>query len=939
MRKLTISLAVASALGLTACDDTTLEDVQQEVAGEKAENTEIATAIANQVKVVWDPANQVLSVPNDLVFSSEDYTLGIETFNEDGSVDWSNPTNALGALDGWGVQNPFTIALEYPANAETMPEIDAATLPMGVAIYEVKAIPDFNDPLCVDVSNAPQLCKAVGQLTYGVDFVAQMAGTDIAIVPLKPLKANTTYAVALTSDIKDTTGNALAPSSTWSSVQIDIETAPIVDPELADEDLNESQAGIRLLQTLVNNYENTIAELGASQDKVVYTQVFTTQSAGVAGTDPLQITKLLNAQAAAAQAAAAEEAGNPLLAAVQIMQKTVSVDHDMNAETPNVDVPLSVADALASVGQISADPMDSTNALFASGKLYESTITVPYYLDAENPLFGRWEAACDSVIKMATATPDELAAGAPGANHALCQMLPNPVTGAFTDLGIDKGRHLTKYNPLPAATNSAMEIPVQITIPDPDKANLVRPGLGMDADLAKPATGWPVVMLQHGITSKKEDMLALTGMLSAAGYATVAIDHPLHGERRIVLGEGTEQELVVSATETSPTHYLNLASLLTARDNLRQSVADGLKLRLSINAMIDTTNPAAPDLMPFDKSKVFYIGHSLGAITGTAMTAVANTPVSAETVMDSSIEDEDIRNATAAATAAALNASYKINATVLSNPGSSIGNFLLESRAFSPLIKSMVTYGLGNELSAAIQANIDDIANVVPANLVSENPSSYCQDVATAIAVPSAPSESDVLICAFEHFVSNATDAEVAAVNGGLSQFAFAAQTVIEAGDPTNYTGLLNAVMTPTLVFEAAGDGVLNPSDLVIPNSVSTDPLMAIAGTEGLATQLGLEDVEGTMAAEGEAPLKAIARFKFGGHSSLATSNAETLGLDAIAAAPVGVANYQTMFDLVTAEHQSMLVSFFMSNGMAVSVSDNAQTFCVLKDASCNAEE
>ena len=198
MRKLTITLAVASALGLTACDDTTLEEVQQENSQQLAANNATAAAIASQIKVVWDPANTNISVPNDLTFSSTDFTLGVETFNDDGSVDWANPTNALGALDGWGLQNPFTIALEYSA---TSVSIDPATLPAGVAIYEVKAIPDFSDPECVDISRAAQLCKGVGQLQYGIDFVAQKSGNNIAIVPLKPYKANTTYAVVFTKNI------------------------------------------------------------------------------------------------------------------------------------------------------------------------------------------------------------------------------------------------------------------------------------------------------------------------------------------------------------------------------------------------------------------------------------------------------------------------------------------------------------------------------------------------------------------------------------------------------------------------------------------------------------------------------------------------------------------------------------------------------------------
>ena len=892
MRKLTISLAVASALGLTACDDTTIEDIQEDNSQVVADNSATAAALASQISVVWDPSSGALSVPNDLTFSSTDYTLGVETFNEDGSVDWSDPTNALGALDGWGTQNAFTIALSY---TPTSVQIDPATLAAGVSVYEVKAIPDFSDPQCIDTSNAPQLCRAVGTLQYGVDFVAQMSGADIAIVPLKPLKANTTYAVALTDDIKDTNGLALAPSDTWTSMQLDINTHPLVLPSLSDDELNETQAGIRLLQTLVNNYENTLEELGNDSDRIVYTQVFTTQSAGVPDTDPLQITKLFNAQNLAAQ-----QAADPASTATGIAQVTTEIGGISG-------IPVTVAMALAEAGAISSDPADSNFLLFSSAKLYESSIQVPYYLDIANPLTGRWESACDSVITMASATPEQLAGATPGTNHQLCQQVPNPVTGAFTDLGIDTGRHLTKYNPVPA-TKSMETIPVQITVPDADAANLVRPALGMSADLSKPESGWPVVMLQHGITSQKEDMLALTGLLSASGYATVAIDHPLHGERRVVLGEG-DDAVVVSATETDATHYLNLSSLLTARDNLRQSAADGLSLRLAVNTMIDVTNPVAPDLTVFDASNVYYVGHSLGAITGTPFTAVANTPA----------------NTGDAATDALVDSLYKVNATVLSNPGSSIGNFLLESQQFGPLIAASVTYGLGNEISAMIQANLDNLTTVLGTNLASDNPSTYCADVAAAVGAGSAPSQSDALICAYQEFERTATAEQMATVSAGLTQFAFAAQAVIESGDPTNYTGLLSATQTPTLVFETVGDGALNPSDTVIPNSVSTDPLKQIAGTEGLASQLGLPGISQTTVSE--SGFSGIARFRYGTHGSLLTPDAGALAT---------VGDYAQLFGIVTAEHQAMLTAFFASNGTAVPVSEAALTYCVLQDATCS---
>ena len=73
MKKLALSLAVISALGLSACDSESIEDVKQQV----SENGSKVEALA---RVVFDPgaAEPELSIPSDLLFSgSQDGTLAI----------------------------------------------------------------------------------------------------------------------------------------------------------------------------------------------------------------------------------------------------------------------------------------------------------------------------------------------------------------------------------------------------------------------------------------------------------------------------------------------------------------------------------------------------------------------------------------------------------------------------------------------------------------------------------------------------------------------------------------------------------------------------------------------------------------------------------------------------------------------------------------------
>ena len=103
MKKLAISIAVATAVGLAGCGDS-LEDIKQEV----AEQGPVAPA----TRVIFDPTAGRVSVPNDLLFQGT--TDGTLTLDSGANPDYTNPQTALGALDGWSTQNPFAIDLSFP---------------------------------------------------------------------------------------------------------------------------------------------------------------------------------------------------------------------------------------------------------------------------------------------------------------------------------------------------------------------------------------------------------------------------------------------------------------------------------------------------------------------------------------------------------------------------------------------------------------------------------------------------------------------------------------------------------------------------------------------------------------------------------------------------------------------------------------------------------
>jgi len=145
----------------------------------------------------------------------------------------------------------------------------------------------------------------------------------------------------------------------------------------------------------------------------------------------------------------------------------------------------------------------------------------------------------------------------------------------------------------------------------------------------QPETGWPVAIFQHGITRNRLDVLAISEAFARICYAVVGIDLPLHGifdpnnplydeehERTFNLDFLTqdENETVLAKVpdgkpDTSGIHYMNLTSLLTVRDNIRQSTSDYIALQ---NAIMAYQGDALGNR--FDPDRIAYVGHSLGTI-------------------------------------------------------------------------------------------------------------------------------------------------------------------------------------------------------------------------------------------------------------------------------------------------------------------------------------
>lgn len=751
MKKMLLSLAISTAL--VGCGGgETLQDVKQE-----------STPVLPSASVKFDPAGGVISIPNDILLSgTKDGTINLPgELDATGqsalsASEYANPSNTLGALDGWSTNMPYVIDLDVPS--EVSINGDSVATPDAVRIFEVVMGASITDPDCAsDKVPAGIACKYVGELTFGVDYIAKLtdSGKGIMVVPLKPLKPGSTYITALTNNIVMADGRPLQPSSSYSLLSS--ESALVTGSQLS-------------LQAVIRQYENVISN-EVDKDSIIYTAAMTIQSVGTV----MNNIKL-------GLAGSLETQTNPRL--------TVP-DQPM----------ITVSDVLAAV-----IPDAETRAPFQAVQYMQGSIMLPMYskkpegTEIEDLAGTYWKARCDNAAIIASLSEEQLSALTPGANDAYCN---NVSKSKLRDFGLDTSRFLTKFNSIPTVEWIA-NVPVQITKPHAEL-------LGIEM----PATGWPVVILQHGITADKESLLGLTLALSKAGFATVAIDHPMHGARGLDIDLDGKDDFNATSGKGSVLSYMNLTSLLVARDNLRQSSADLLALRLGLN-FIDPT-------LGINPTDVSFFGHSLGSIVAPNFIAHTNKPIGNETVDNL----------------------FKVNTVGLASGGAGIANFLTESGSFGSFVKGSVLAAAGNLSSKA-----------------------FLEFVASE-ATAACPAETKIP-CSYalyeKQLVEAGNTAALGSIQSVISQFVTVAQTALDSADPVNYAAAVQAIGTPTYLSVVTGGEDGNQPDAVIPPTTA----LPLSGTIPMAQLFGMTSVTETQQGE---PKNYVVKFSQGHHSSIATTS------------------------------------------------------------------
>ncbi|MFQ2276832.1 VolA/Pla-1 family phospholipase [Aeromonas hydrophila] len=719
--------------------------------------------------------------PSALAARASDGTLKFSTE----TADLSNPVSAMSTLDGWSTTQAIQIV---PVTSSGI-QVQAP----AAAEFAASVAPLYLLELSFDsAALRPNGVKKV--LTYGVDFVVAASAGKLNLVPLKPLNPSSYYMIVATDSLKDSSGNAVKAGNDYGNYKNNAG----------------SNAQEQTINGLIALQEGLFkAATGVSTDHVIFSDWFGTQS----GADVL----------VAVKGAAASVLKSPTLDAAALWKQ----DAKGNTSLPGT-YTLSVTGSNAFLTQLDAEqflPQEQKDAIataFGPGaplnpiaqatKVYTGTVKLPYFLSSpatagswDKAKTQSWHGAIPSLYAIANALKagdSEVISGLVGAGvdpALLATLIADPTRQAellaeaskligvtLTSGGkpLDAEQNIGRFNPLPKL-EEVQSVPMRVFAKD---------ALNTITD---------VIIYQHGVTSVKENAYALAlgqiyaGMQAGKKVALVVIDHPLHGERGFALSGS----MATVTTSENPTPYLNLSYLTVARDNLKQSVADLLGLRLAVGLA------NAKGALGVAGIKVHFLGHSLGAISGTNLLAVANQPIG---------------NAQA-------DALFKFDTGGLAMPGGGIAPLLLNSPTFGPTIKMGVLTSGSAELKAGFTAYAPNCKTAVPTCFVNE-------------------------------FLPSLSTTQQAAAASTLQSYSFAAQSVLDSADPINLGRSIQSSF-PLFATEIVGDGALSLSDQVIPNSIASAPL---GGTEPLFKVLALQPLTATGAASHNA-----ARFVAGGHSSL----------------------------------------------------------------------
>lgn len=524
---------------------------------------------------IFQPLTQSASripFPVDLLFSgSLDGTLNIPGVantappgvspaapeNSPTMADLADPMVALNTATGYSTTAMMTI----PFNAQI--SASQANLKAGIRVFETTSAAGAGNFI---LGATP---TGAVELTYGVDFVASVSGKTVAIVPLRPLNSATSYIIAVTTALKDVSGDAVVAGGSYASARVGklLPLKASLTPKVRGQEClvaATAAAGSHPVTVLNDAVKGTpcagLPFTSATQDDIALTYSVTTQNVTAA---------LAAAQAEVKSTTAPTIAVSPAPAAINKAVATAVKAVDGNG-----------------------DPIIQIYAGKVSGMVS--------FLNPADPVHSIWNNAGHNLSQVNAFTPDvqgtvdvPVVVTAPlGAQLTACG-------GDVTQLPVIIYQHGITSNrgtllALAGSLAKACQVAVAIDMPEH--------GILPDGTFGQ----LTAFNSQFGVSER----LVKSG---AYGPAPQGCMDPTKA------GKAADGSMRCAAGDS----YINLTNLANSRDVLRQSVIDldSLYRAIATNGVVIVNASATPVGTMGDSSKVSFIGMSLGSIVGETFVA------------------------------------------------------------------------------------------------------------------------------------------------------------------------------------------------------------------------------------------------------------------------------------------------------------------------------
>mgnify|MGYP005851792339 CR=1 FL=1 len=585
-QKLTRVLGVAAlAMAIQGCFDNTGDGASPEVvattstalfdfAPKDAEGNDLNPA--DFLPFPNDPAGFKGSVDGSLNLPDQPNSVPVGT-----EPDKFNPGFiALNTVDGFSTTATMVVRFDGP--------VDAKTLRTGLRIFELDA--KNPGPHFTSSPPLPPLGAVERELIFGIDYVASVSqGTSVLILPLKPLKEDRTYVIAVTDSVRV---DSPEPGEQGDPVQRS-PAYTLLQGTPANETLPPFPRGVPIA---LNATGDGPCDVGADTSSCIPNPAPSIEPAHEGELETAVLLETLRQITRTHLELIRDFDG-----ATDVAEASANIVLTYSVSTQNIQAALDSAFAQAATPTLAVSQLPISSPAGAAN-VYAGTLSgMTRFMDLGDPTHGKWQAAPVGVCPLAT---DNLVA-----------------CNGHTPLSL--GNDLT--------------VPVLVTAPVEEIMPLC------PAEL-------PILIYQHGITSNRGTLLALADRLAGACIVGVAIDLPKHGitstamlgdtplgalslnglERLVQTDENgagcfQTEAAIPYADETgfhcsSGDNFVNLIDLANARDTIRQGALDMHSLRLALaTGVLDS---AALGLTKgTDTDSIHFAGISLGGIVGAPFVA------------------------------------------------------------------------------------------------------------------------------------------------------------------------------------------------------------------------------------------------------------------------------------------------------------------------------